>query len=547
MISAVMHVRKPGLVGVAISALLAGGLLSAAPAQAAAGDVPIQVDVPTTGGGLTLLLSDIVTAPDGTVWTTNVNSNSISRVALTGGLATTFVTPTAGTPSGITVGPDGALWFTYYAAPKIGRISTSGAFSEYPIPSGTGAIDIAAGSDGNLWYTGVGNQKIGRITTGGTVTEFPTGGLNPGFITPGPAGSDRMYVSFFSTNKVGFITAGGNVNTITLGADVTQPWYIRTVGNVVWFIEQKAGGFVVARLIADTTVQETVLPASNPTNITPGEAGAFYIMDYGASKVLSMSSAGAVTTSYSLPAAAIAGTLAPDGNLWLRAEAKVMQMLTGQVPALQTAPGLGPTSGVVPGTVMSTSNGAWRYLPSSYAYQWQRCTSSDVTTCANIAGATGQSYTATGDDNGKYVRAGVTATNGNGASAPAYTSVVSVGSAAPPAPPAPPAPATGPDATVGSGVLATLDGPASLRRNARGTFDVSFTALDVAGKVTFKFVKGSRSKTVANVNVSGGLAKVVWRVPRNWPTGTTTVLATYTPPTGSPYTAGSMKMSERIR
>jgi virginiamycin B lyase len=547
MILTVSRMRRVGLASAAISALILGGLIAATPAQAAPGDVPIQVDVPTTGGGLTLLLSDIVTAPDGNVWTTNVNSNSISRVALTGGLATTYVTPTAGTPAGITVGPDGALWFTYYSAPKIGRISTSGAFSEYPIPSGTGAIDIAAGSDGNLWYTGVGNQKIGRITPGGTVTEFATGGLNGGFITPGPTGSDRLYVSFFGTNKVGFITTTGNVNTITLGADVTQPWYIRTVGNVVWFIEQKAGSTAVARLIADTTVQETVLPASNPTNITPGEAGAFYIMDYGASKVLAMSSAGAVANTYSLPAAAIAGTLAPDGNLWLRSAVKVMQMLTGQVPALQTAPGLGPTSGVVPGTVITTSNGAWRYLPTSYAYQWQRCTSSDASTCANIAGATGQSYTATGDDNGKYVRAGVTATNGNGASTPAYTAILSVGSAAPPAPPAPPAPATGPDVNIGSGVLASLDGPASLRRNARGTFDVSFTALDVAGTVTFKFVRGSKSKTIANVNVSGGQAKIVWRVPRNWPKGTTVLFATYTPPTGSPYAAGSMRMNERIR
>ncbi|MFM8895078.1 MAG: hypothetical protein ACKOE2_06805, partial [Actinomycetales bacterium] len=212
-----MRTRRAVMAGAAVSALLASSLVVAGPAQAAPGDVPISVDVPTAGAGLALLGSDIVTAPDGSVWTTNVQSNSISRVALTGGLATTYLTPTAGSPAGITVGPDGALWFTYLSAPKIGRITTSGAFSEYPIPSGTGAIDIAAGSDGNLWYTGAGNQKIGRITTGGTVTEFPTGGLTPFFITPGPTGSDRMYVSFAATNKVGFITASGNVSTITLG------------------------------------------------------------------------------------------------------------------------------------------------------------------------------------------------------------------------------------------------------------------------------------------------------------------------------------------
>ena len=76
---------------------------------------------------------------------------------------------------------------------------------------------------------------------------------------------------------------------------------------------------------------------------------------------------------------------------------------------------------------------------------------------------------------------------------------------------------------------------------------MSFTAVDVAGKVTFRFSRGSRSTTVANVNVAGGLATTSWRVPRNWPRGSTTVVATFTPTTGSPYAAGAMRMTVRIR
>lgn len=538
--------RRAAIAGSAISTLLLSGLVAAVPAQAAAGDVPIQVDVPTSGG-FPSLFTDIIVGPDGATWTSNVGSNSISRVALTGGAATTYATPTAGLPAGLTNGPDGNIWFTYGTSPKIGRMTTSGGVTEFPLPSGTGAMDIATGSDGNLWYTGIGNQKIGRVTPAGVVTEFSTGALNPTFITAGPSGSNKLYVSFQSTNKIGIITTSGTLSTVSLGADVTQPWYIRTVGNDVWFIEQKAGGWSLAKLVADSTIQETVLPAANPTNIVPGEAGAFFVLDLGGLKVLSMSSAGAVTATYGLPIGPLAGVFAADGNLWMRGQLKVFQMLTGQVPALTTAPGLGPTAGVVAGTVITTSNGAWRYLPTSYGYQWQRCTSSDPATCANIAGATGQSYTATADDNGKYVRAGVTATNANGASAPAYTAPLAVGSAAPPAPPAPPAPATGPDVNIGSGVLATLDGPASLRRNRRGTFDVSFTALDVAGKVTFKFTKGSKTKTISNVAVSGGQAVTSWKPPRSWPRGTTTLVATFTPNAGTPYAAGNMKISVRIR
>lgn len=537
---------RAAIAGTAISTLLLSGLVAAVPAQAAPGDVPIQVDVPAAAG-IPLLFADLIAGPDGALWTSNVSANSISKVALTGGAATTFVTPTAAMPTGMAVGADGAIWFGYGTAAKIGRITTSGGFSEYPIPSGTGVLDVAAGPDGNIWYTAIGNQKIGRITMAGVVTEFPTGGLNPTFIAAGPSGTNKLYVSFQSTNKLGIVNTAGTISNLTLGADVTQPWYIRAVGNDVWFIEQKAGGWSLAKLISDSTVQETILPAANPTNIVPAENGAFYVLDYGGSKVLSMSSAGALATTFALPLMPITGTMTADGNLWLRSSAKVFQMLTGQVPVLQTAPGLGPTTGVVAGTAITTSNGAWRYLPSSYAYQWQRCASSDQATCANIAGATAQSYTATADDNGKYVRAGVTATNGNGASAPAYTATVAVGSATPPAPPAPPAPATGPDVNIGPGVLATLDGPGSLRRNRRGAFDVSFSAMDVAGKVTFKFTKGSKTKTISNVSVSGGQAATSWKPPRSWPRGTTTVTATFTPNAGTPYAAGNMKISVRIR
>jgi len=538
--------RRASIAVAAISTLLMSGLAAAVPAQAAPGDVPIQVDVPPAAG-VPLLFTDLIAGPDGALWTSNVSSNSISKIALTGGAATTFVTPTAAMPTGMAVGADGAIWFGYGTAAKIGRVTTGGGFSEYPLPSGTGVLDVAAGPDGNIWYTSAGNQKIGRITMAGAITEFPTGGLNPTFMTAGPAGSNKLYVSFQSTNKLGIVNTSGTISNLTLGADVTQPWYIRMVGNDVWFIEQKAAGWSLAKLVADSTIQETVLPASNPTNIVPAENGAFYVLDYGGSKVLSMSSAGAVVSTYGLPLMPITGTMTTDGNLWMRSAAKVAQMLTGQVPVLQTAPGLGPTSGVVAGTAITTSNGAWRYLPTSYAYQWQRCATSDAGTCANIAGATGQSYTATADDNGKYVRAGVTATNGNGASAPGYTATLAVGSAAPPAPPAPPAPATGPDVNIGSGVLATLDGPASLRRNRRGSFDVSFSALDVAGKVTFKFTKGSKTKTISNVAVSGGQAVTSWKPPRSWPLGTTTLVATFTPNSGTPYSAGNMKISVRIR
>lgn len=65
------------------------------------------------------------------------------------------------------------------------------------------------------------------------------------------------------------------------------------------------------------------------------------------------------------------------------------------------------------GKSLTVSNGTWTGSPTSYSYQWQRCTTS---TCGNITGATQQSYTVREADAGHTLRAVVTATNADGSS-----------------------------------------------------------------------------------------------------------------------------------
>jgi virginiamycin B lyase len=64
----------------------------------------------------------------------------------------------------IVSGPDGALWFTEGTANKIARITTSGAVTEYPIPTASStALSIASGPDGSLWFTEFDGNNIGRL------------------------------------------------------------------------------------------------------------------------------------------------------------------------------------------------------------------------------------------------------------------------------------------------------------------------------------------------------------------------------------------------
>lgn len=81
----------------------------------------------------------------------------------------------------------------------------------------------------------------------------------------------------------------------------------------------------------------------------------------------------------------------------------------------------GPTSTVRPtvsgtaavGQTLTVSNGSWTPTPTSFARQWQQC-SSDGSSCLNISGATGRSYGVRAADAGHRLRALVTARTASG-------------------------------------------------------------------------------------------------------------------------------------
>jgi hypothetical protein len=76
------------------------------------------------------------------------------------------------------------------------------------------------------------------------------------------------------------------------------------------------------------------------------------------------------------------------------------------------------------GSTLTASAGSWTGTPSSYAYQWQDCTSSS--SCTNISGATSNSYTLQASDVGMTVNVMVTAVNAGGpaSASSAHTAIV---------------------------------------------------------------------------------------------------------------------------
>jgi len=112
--------------------------------------------------------------------------------------------------------------------------------------------------------------------------------------------------------------------------------------------------------------------------------------------------------------------------------------------------------------------------------QWQRCTSSsDTSTCSNIVGATSDTYTATSEDIGRFLRTNVTASNGVGSSVTNSSSVTGAITALTPGTP--------------TSVTASVTGAT--------TATVSFTAPTFTGGIAISSYSVSSSPTGANCSM----------------------------------------------
>jgi hypothetical protein len=82
----------------------------------------------------------------------------------------------------------------------------------------------------------------------------------------------------------------------------------------------------------------------------------------------------------------------------------------------------------VVGQTLTASTGTWSWAPASYAYQWRHCDSAGAN-CANVTGATANSYALQSADAGSTLRVVVTATNtaGSTSATSAQTGLVAAG------------------------------------------------------------------------------------------------------------------------
>ncbi len=474
-----------------------------------------------------------VLGPDGAIWVATGAANSIARVDAKGTVTNYPVPTAAATPRFITVGSDRNIWFTEQTGNKIGRITTAGVITEFPVTTPAAEpFAIAPGPDGNLWFTEQAANKIGRITTTGSVTEFPipTAASMPYGIVAGPSGSNDMYFTESAGDKIGKITSSGAITEfpLTTGA---RPFGISTIGSALWVAEH---GISKLAQLQGTTVLEISLPTgTNPLWITQGPGPTMWVSFFGTSAVAVFTAAGSLQATYPLEANTkpTGLTQGSDGNIWVAESGtgKVARVLSGQLPISVTAPAVTP-AGVAVGATATTTSGTWAYEPTSFTYQWQRCSANSTTSCTVIAGASAATYVVTTADAGKYLVSSVAASNLNGAVNPVNSAPVQVGGSATPAPTSSGTPAPTPTSSAKpTTTLLTIAGPTSIKRGSAATFVVTLSPSTAAGIVNLTYRQGAKRVLVPNLKPVNGVVSSSFIAPATWKKGKGRVIARFTP------------------
>src|SRR5579859_260674 len=299
-----------------------GGAQSAAPTSTTRPANPFT-EFPLSGNATGAAAMTV--GPDGNLWFTETNTNTIGRLTPAGQITEFPLPQSIDLPIDITAGPDGNLWLALQTG--IGRITPAGQITEFPVQSShfQGTIAITTGPDGNLWFTEQGSDKVGRITPTGQITEFPLlkADSRPTVITAGPDGNlwflDTLY------DLVERITPDGQVTEFPIPDDAYPIDITAGPDGNLWFTESTSSSVAIGRITpsGEFSIFPLAFPIIGLAGITVGPDKNLWFTSPGDNQHYSQIgrmtpkdqqiTATEINIRGSRPDTIITG---PDGNLW---------------------------------------------------------------------------------------------------------------------------------------------------------------------------------------------------------------------------------------
>jgi streptogramin lyase len=343
--------RALAVITVGLCAIFVAPLALARPASAQGGVIVTNYTDPSIDSPVA-----ITVGPDGSLWFTNLSTNSIGRIT-TSGVVTNFTDPSIKAPWDIAAGSDGALWFTNGSDNSIGRITTSGVVTSYSDPSISSPYAITAGPDGALWFTNLGNNSVGRVTTSGAVTNYTDPSIDdPGSITAGPDGA--LWFTNNAGNSIGRITTSGAVTKYT-DPSISDPQGISAGSDgALWFTKGTTAS--IGRITTSGTVTSySDASSGGAEGITSGPDGALWFAAGGSIGRITTSGVATNYTDSSISGATAGITAGPDGALWF---CNLSSNSIGRITTPGTAPPpvvseVNPTTGYTSGATSVTVSG----------------------------------------------------------------------------------------------------------------------------------------------------------------------------------------------
>lgn len=373
----------------------------------AAGEVSATIDL---SGSATAGVQDLVGTPDGALWVTVPDEHLMIRTKPSGAESDVVVAldPDA-EPWGITVGAGGRVWVVdrfrdELIAADFDSIMLSVTTTTTPLPTGSGPTDVVVGPDGNLWISATGADAVLQVdpADGSVLHSYATTGA--------PFG-----IAFDREGRV---------------------WYTATAADRIGRIDPADG--------ASTSF--TLASGSAPGPIGLGADGNLWFGAGGRNRIGRVTPVGAITT-WDLPTipSHVLG-LVRDGDGWWWGtvdEGRVVRFPT-EVALAGELEISGTTA--VGQTLTRSTPPPIGTQPISTAVRWRRCNTFG-SACADIPGATADTYVVVPADAGSTLRVTVTGTNPSGSNTitseasevvPPPPTTTTTTTTAPPPPPAPP-------------------------------------------------------------------------------------------------------------